>query len=135
MLNYIKTQLIDNSSAKYYNPNLKVILMSYPLAFYGFGYHPYGSINYSDGNMQAKKYELIHLANQRIINMPTYSDFVEKLHISPQVDSENGFLYINKPMNRYMTTTEKVKVEAVHPNKIAYNQMAIAIVRDIIGRN
>lgn len=135
LLDKIIAQLITNTSATYYNPNLKIILLNYAWSYIdGYGYHPYGSSPYSDGNWTARLFRGIYEMNEQIASDPTYSPYVESVMIAPHVDSENGYAYIMKEKNNYMTETELQHIEAVHPSTIGYRMYGAGVVRDIIGR-
>lgn len=134
-LDKIIAQLITNTSAAYYNPNLKIILLNYAFSYIdGYGYHPYGSGVYTDGNWTARNFLGIYDINEKIASNPTYSPYVESVMIAPHVDSENGYAYIIKAKNNYMTETELQHIEAIHPSTIGYRMYGAGVVRDILGR-
>jgi len=133
LINTIKTQLIDDSSKTYYNPNLKIVLLNYAFPYLdGRGYHPYGSNEYGDNIGSLQGYLICYNINKKLKN--SYSGIVDNILISPQVDSENAYAYFEKEKNNYMTEKELTRIEAVHPNEIGYRQFGAAVVRDIIGR-
>ena len=135
LLDTIKFQLMEDSTKPYYNPNLKVILLSYAFPFTdGYGYHPNGSGEYTDGTWSAQGYLELWKQNETIASDDDYCSFVSNLLIAPQVDSENAYAWIEKPKNNYTTETEIQHIEAVHPNTIGYRMFGAAVVRDIIGR-
>ncbi len=135
LLDTIKSQLIDDSARAYHNPNLKVILLSYAFPFTdGYGYHPNGSGEYTDGLWSAQGYLDLWRQNQAIAADSSYCSFVSSVLIAPQVDSENAYAWINKPKNNYTSDTEVQRIEAIHPNTIGYRMFGAAVVRDIIGR-
>ena len=133
LINTIKTQLIDDSSKTYYNPNLKIVLLNYAFPYLdGRGYHPYGSNEYGDNIGSLQGYLICYNINKKLKN--SYSGIVDNILISPQVDSENAYAYFEKEKNNYMTEKELTRIEAVHPNEIGYRQFGSAVVRDLIGR-
>ena len=134
LLNKIKEQ-IKNGTGSLANPNIKVVLLNYASPYInGYGYHPYGSGELENGNFLAKCFLEFWKVNEELINESDYSGWVFSTLCCTQVDSENGFVYINKPINNYITETEKISLEQVHFNKSAYKQFAQAVLRDIIFR-
>lgn len=134
-LDIVKAQLLDNSGAAYYNPNLKVILLGYCYPWIdGSGYHIHGSTKYGGGTHNTLMYAAISMANDEISQETDYSSFVSSVRMAQQVDSENGYAWYMKQVNRYTAATEKVRLEAVHPNMFGYKMYANAVVRDILSR-
>lgn len=129
----IKEQLVDDSSAVYYNPGLKIVLLSYAFPWIdGYGYHPYGSNQFTDGFLNARKYITYKLINDELAE--TYGTLVESVMVSQMVDSENCYAYIEKKKNAYSSETERDHIEAVHPNRNGYRLFAQAVARDFVGR-
>ena len=133
-LRLIKEQLIEGDGI-YKNSNLKVILLNYAYPYIsGRGYHPYGSGKYEAGILTAKGFEECGNINDSIAQMEEFSSFVSSVRIASQVDSEFGFVYIEKQINSRSEETEKVSVEQVHFNSMAYKQYGQGVVRDLLGR-
>lgn len=133
-LRLIKKQLIEGEGI-YKNSNLKVILLNYAYPYIsGRGYHPYGSSKYEAGILSAKSFEECGNINDSIAQMEEFSSFVSSVRIASQVDSEYGFVYIEKQINSRLKETEKVSVEQVHFNSMAYKQYGQGVVRDLLGR-
>ena len=134
LLDKIKSQII-NGSGTYANPNLKVILLSYVLSNpTGGAYHILGQGEYDNGMKQALAYYQYHLVNEELAAMSDYSGFVESVFVSPQIDSENAYAYINKKVNAYLSETERQYVENIHPNTVGYKMYGHAVARDILSR-
>lgn len=134
LLAKIKEQIKDGQGAMT-NPNVKVVLLNYGFPYInGFGYHPYGSGEFENGTLVAKSFYECYKINNEIIAEADYKDWVFSTMCGTQVDSENGFVYMNKPLNNYLDETEKVSLEQVHFNRSAYKQFAQAVLRDIIFR-
>lgn len=133
-LRLIKKQLIEGEGI-YKNSNLKVVLLNYAYPYIsGRGYHPYGSDKYVAGILSAKSFEECGNINDSIAQMEEFSSFVSSVRIASQVDSEYGFVYIEKQINSRLEETEKVSVEQVHFNSMAYKQYGQGVVRDLLGR-
>ena len=134
LLAKIKEQIKEGQGAMA-NQNVKVVLLNYGFPYInGFGYHPYGSGEFGTGNVIAKSFYECYLLNNEIIAENDYREWVFSTMCATQVDSENGFVYMNKPLNNYIPDTEKVSLEQVHFNRSAYQQFAQAVLRDIIYR-
>lgn len=134
LLNKIKEQ-IKNGTGLMANPNIKVVLLNYASPYInGHGYHPYGSGELQSGNFVAKSFLECWKVNEELINESDYNGWVFSALCATQVDSENGFVYMNKPLNNYTSDTEKVSLEQIHFNKSAYKQFAQAVLRDVIFR-
>lgn len=134
LLNKIKEQ-IKNGTGSLANPNIKVVLLNYASPYInGYGYHPYGSGELENGNFIAKCFLECWKVNEELINESDYNGWVFSALCATQVDSENGFVYMNKPLNNYTSDTEKVSLEQIHFNKSAYKQFAQAVLRDVIFR-
>ena len=117
------------------NSNVKVVLLNYGFPYVnGFGYHPYGSGEFDTGNVVAKSFYECYKINNEIVAENDYKEWVFSTMCATQVDSENGFVYMDKPLNNYIPDTEKVSLEQVHFNRSAYQQFAQAVLRDIIYR-
>jgi hypothetical protein len=135
MLNGINNQLRTNENADFYNPNLKVVLLNYWAPYIeGRGFHPYGSTRYVDNCYTAKLFMEYYKTNCRVAALDDYADWVDSVMLAPAIDSENGFVYMNKQKNVYMADTEPNALEAVHANSIAYKMIGAAVMRDLIGR-
>ena len=133
LIEKIKEQLVDDSSAVYYSPNLKIVLLSYVFPWVdGFGYHPYGSNEFTDGILNARNYIAYKFVNDELAE--TYGPLVESVMVSQMVDSENCYAYIEKKKNAYSSETELAHIEAVHPNRNGYRLYAQAVARDFVGR-
>lgn len=134
LLNKIKEQ-IKNGTGSMANPDIKVVLLNYASPYInGHGYHPYGSGELQSGNFVAKSFLECWKVNEELINESDYNGWVFSALCATQVDSENGFVYMNKPLNNYTSDTEKVSLEQIHFNKSAYKQFAQAVLRDVIFR-
>ena len=134
LLNKIKEQIKEGTGSMA-NPNVKVVLLNYASPYInGYGYHPYGSGELENGNFMAKCFLEYWKVNEDIVKESNYSDWVYSALCATQVDSENGYVYMNKPINNYAAETEKVSLEQVHFNKAAYKQFAQAVLRDVIFR-
>ena len=133
-LRLIKEQLIEGDGI-YKNSNLKVVLLNYAYPYLsGRGYHPYGSGKYEIGILGVKSFEECGNINDSVVQMEEFSSFVYSVRIASQVDSEYGFAYIEKQINSRLKETEKVSVEEVHFNSMAYKQYGQGVVRDLLGR-
>ena len=133
-LNKIKEQIIEGNGT-YANPNCKVILLSYPSQWIsGYGYHPNGSGQWTDGTVTARGMMACYYENVKIAAMDDYKSFCSTYMVAPFVDSENSFAYINKQINKRVSETYKALIEQVHPNSLGYTMIGEAIVRDIISR-
>ena len=107
------------------------MLLSYTFPYVeGRGYHPNGMMPYRDGNLGAKIMKALYDKNCEIA---AQYDNVESVCISPFIDSENGFIWMEKQKNIYLSETERVLLEALHPNSMAYKQYAYALTRYIIN--
>lgn len=134
LITAIKEQLITDPTKTYYNPNLKVVLLGYPYPYLaGYGYHPYGSGQYTDGNGTAKSFAAISDSNDEVAAMDAFSSFVSTYRVAGQVDSQYSYAWKTKQVNIYMSKTELVGIEGTHPNAFGYKQMGAAIARHIIG--
>lgn len=134
LLTTIKEQLITDPTKTYYNPNLKVVLLGYPYAYLaGFGYHPYGSGQYTDGSGMAKLKSTINASSDKVAAMDEFSSFVSTYRVAAQIDSQYSYAWKTKQVNNYMSKTELVNIEGSHPNAFGYKQMGAAIARHIIG--
>lgn len=134
LLDKIKSQIIEGSGT-YANPNLKVILLSYCISNpTGGAYHILGQGEYGNGMKAALAYYQYYLVNNELAAMSDYSDFVESVFVSHEVDSENAYAFINKQVNTYLSDTEKEYIENVHPNTIGYKMYGHAVARDILSR-
>ena len=134
LLAKIKEQIKDGQGAMA-NPNVKVVLLNYGFPYTsGFGYHPYGSGEFENGTLVAKYFYECYKINNEIVAENDYKEWVFSNLCGTQIESENGFVYMDKPLNNYIPDTEKVSLEQVHFNRSAYQQFAQAVFRDIIYR-
>ena len=135
MLDQIISQLITNTSATYYNPNLKIVLLTSAFGWIaGRGYHPYGSIEWGDGINTAMSRVVCWEAVRELAAESAYSPYVDAYLCAPQIDSENGYAYINKFINNYSDVYEIEKIENVHLNRAGQRMYGAAVARDILGR-
>ncbi len=115
-------------------PNVKVKILAPPLPSVKGGI---GS-NYGAELPLADCYELIHyimelnLAYQNWALENEYKDFVEFINLASQFDSEYSYPFIDKPVNARSTITERLDVNASHPNYEGKMQMADAVYRNLI---
>ena len=108
----------------------------------GTGYNPDGKggcgANYGASNSTeyGYKFYVMNLAKafQEAIDENNLSDFVFVATNTPEVDSENAFPYVIKPVNKRSTVTEQRGSNGVHPTFVGQAQVADSYYRDFIAR-
>ncbi len=105
---------------------------------------PIGSINGGCGNAYGAELPItdtyfnteyimeLNKAYEKWANEPKYRDFLEFVHLSAQVDSENVYPTEDKPVNCRSSKTEKLDIDAVHPTIEGQMQFADAIYRNLV---
>ena len=96
----------------------------------GTNYNAVGGWSYGYGI----KYTMMNYVSalQKYIDEHGMSDYVAIVSWTNEVDSENDYMYIDKPVNVRSTQTEKLGINAFHPSEIGYLQMADSSVRTFI---
>lgn len=132
LLRKIKEQIITS----YYNPGLKVILLTYTFTdtdAYDFGYPDEHARLYKDGIFHAKLYKAIADINANIASMDEFKTFVEAKTLSSQVDSENAYPVAPIQGNPYISTMETNTYDGVRLNVVGCRMFGASVARDILG--
>lgn len=125
----------DTLHSEFPDAKLKIMGVQVPSVTGGMG-SSYGATGtgYADGYGMVVTALNMNEAYQEFANRPEYSEFVEFVHASSQVDSEYNMPYKDTPVNiRNKDVTERRGTNGVHPKNEGYYQFADAVYRNFIA--
>lgn len=118
---------------EYPSAKLKICGIQIPSVNGGMGAN-YGAVgNYGDWYGMLETCLNQNDAFQDFANLSEYSDYVEFINISSQVDSEYNMPYKMKNVNIRSEEQEMVGTNGVHPSDSGYYQIADAVFRNIVA--
>ena len=122
--------LIDGILADFPDCHINLVTLALP-ARDGLGENYGTSWNYYEKCAKAFEFQdaLIELSNEE-----KYGDSVSVISVFGQIDTENGYLTTDRPINNRVPATESMQYNGVHFNDSGHYQQADAIYRHIVTR-
>lgn len=122
--------LIDGILADFPDCHINLVSLALP-ARDGLGENYGTSWNYYEKCAKAFEFQdaLIKLSKEE-----KYGDSVSVISVFGQIDTENGYLTTDRPINNRVPTTETIQYNGVHFNDSGHYQQADAIYRHIVTR-
>lgn len=125
-------QLVDQFHKDYPSARVKVMGVQLPCTRGGVGWNYGAVLPYCDDYGLVRYILELNQAYKEWAEEPEYCGFVEHINTSGQLDADNMYPSIEKPVNVRSRKTEIIGVNALHPLQEGYEMIADAVFRNIV---
>ena len=125
-------KLVDLIHRDFPSAFVKVMGVQLPCTRGGVGWNYGAVLPYCDDYGLVRYIMELNLAYKAWAEEPEYCGFVEYINVSGQLDADNMFPSIEKPVNVRSKKTEVIGVNALHPLPEGYMMIADAVFRNMV---